>query len=151
VPVPSEHVYRIAGEAEPNDAAQAYEHTLRAYFGSSERSFDLVLLGMGDDGHTASLFPGTLPVTEQVRWVMATHASGQHIARRITLTPVVLNAAAAVTFLVAGASKAARLAEALAGTADPMLPVQRIRPTHGSVTWLVDKAAAAQLREETPS
>jgi 6-phosphogluconolactonase len=140
VPIATAHIHRIAGEADPAQAARDYEQTLRTYF-TAERSFDLVLLGMGDDGHTASLFPGTPAVTEQQRWVMET-VTGQRA--RITLTPVVLNAAASILVLVAGATKAARLAEAL--DSDGALPVHRIKPTHGTLTWLVDEAAAARLQ-----
>lgn len=150
VPIPAANVHRIAGEDEPHDAARAYEQTLRDYFHAAEgppgRSFDLVLLGMGDDGHTASLFPGTPPVTETRRWVMANHVTRPRPMWRITLTPVVLDAAAAVTFLVAGADKARRLSEVIAGAGQPaVLPAQRIRPIHGALTWMVDAAAAAQL------
>lgn len=151
VPIPATNVYRIAGEQIPEDASRAYERDLRRYFaveaGPPERSFDLVLLGMGDDGHTASLFPGTQPVTEQRRWVMP-NAIGGH--PRITLTPVVLNAAGTITFLVAGASKAGRLHEVIDGARrGPRLPVQEICPSHGALNWLVDVAAAQQLDRPT--
>jgi 6-phosphogluconolactonase len=149
VPIPPENVYRIAGEADPHAAARAYEHALRSYFGVAvgppDRSFDLVLLGMGEDGHTASLFPGTPPVTEEQHWVMANHLTQPRDTWRITLTPVVLNAAGTVTFLVAGASKAKRLCDVLAGPKG-VLPAQRIHPTHGALTWMVDAAAASQLK-----
>jgi len=147
VPIPPENVHRIAGEDEPQQAARAYEQTLRSYFKTAEgppkRSFDLVLLGMGDDGHTASLFPGTPAVTELQRWVMPT--IGPHGMWRITLTPVVIDAATAITFLVAGAAKADRLKEALERE-QANLPVQFIRPTHGAVTWMVDAPAASRVR-----
>ena len=151
VPIPWGHVHRIAGEDPPEVAARAYEDTLRAYFGAPEgppeRSFDLVLLGMGDDGHTASLFPGTPAVTEDRSWVVANHVMEPREMWRITLTPVVLNAAAVVTFLVAGAGKAERLHEVLEGPSpSPPLPVQRIHPTHGALTWMIDAAAARRLR-----
>lgn len=151
VPIPSGNVHRIAGEEAPEVAARAYEDTLRAYFGvpqgPPERSFDLVLLGMGDDGHTASLFPGTPAVTEERSWVVANHVTQPREMWRITLTPVVLNAAAVVTFLVAGAGKAERLYEVLEDPPPSLsLPVQRIHPTHGALTWMVDAAAAQRLR-----
>jgi 6-phosphogluconolactonase len=151
VPIPQGHVHRIAGEDAPDAAAAAYENTLRAHLGvpggPPEWSFDLVLLGLGDDGHTASLFPGTPPVTEDRRWVVPNHLITPHDMWRITLTPVVLNAAAAVTFLVAGASKAERLRDVLEGPArSPPLPVEHIHPTHGALTWMVDAAAAQHLR-----
>lgn len=151
VPIPAENVHRIAGEDEPDAAARAYEQVLREFFGVAEgppeRSFDFVLLGMGNDGHTASLFPNTAPVTEEQRWVMANHVVGLPQTWRITLTPPVLNAAAVVTFLVAGASKAPRLKEAIEGAME--LPVQRIHPTHGALSWMVDAAAAARLQRSS--
>jgi 6-phosphogluconolactonase len=149
VPLPPHHVHRIAGEDEPAHAATAYERVLRAFFGSDaappERSFDLVLLGMGDDGHTASLMPGTAPVVEAKRWVLPNR--DPHGMQRVTLTPVVLNAAVAVLFLVAGASKAERLWEVLEGPGHaPPLPVEHIRPVTGTPTFMVDGAAAARLK-----
>ena len=149
-PLPSSHVHRIRGEDEPAEAALAYERLLRSYFGGEvgapRRSFDLVLLGMGRDGHTASLFPGGAAAQEPRRWVVPSHVAQPHPIWRVTLTPIVLNAAADVTFLVAGADKAARLREVLEGrAAEAKLPAQLIRPTHGALHWMVDAAAAAQL------
>src|SRR5262245_54627693 len=129
VPIPAENVHRVRGEDEPHQAAEAYERVLRQFFGSEDRptrSFDLVLLGMGPDGHTASIFPGTAATTESRRWAMAVHVEKPREMWRVTLTPVVLNAAANVTFLVAGPDKAARLREALRedGAPRPPLPAQ---------------------------
>jgi len=109
------------------------------------RAFDLVLLGLGSDGHTASLFPGLPGVTEPVRWVLAQYVEVVSMWR-VTLTPVVINAAAHVTFLVAGSEKADRLREVLEGPAQPeVLPSQAIKPTRGELRWLVDAAAGARL------
>lgn len=149
VPIPPDHVHRIAGEDEPNAAASTYERTLQAFFGGGagppERSFDLALLGMGDDGHTASLFPGTPPLAEQRRWVVGNR--GPRGAWRVTLTPVVLNASDAIVFLVTGPSKAERLWEVFEGPPlSPPLPVQQIRPRHGALTWMIDSDAAGRLR-----
>ncbi|MDX2091212.1 MAG: 6-phosphogluconolactonase [Kofleriaceae bacterium] len=144
VPIPEDNVHRIPGEIEPLVAAEAYEARLRAEL-TSEHTFDLVLLGMGDDGHTASLFPDTPAVTETARWVMAIHVARPRPMWRITLTPVVLNASAAVTFVVVGSRKAARLAQVLDGGAE-VLPAGRIHPLHGTLTWMVDEAAAALVR-----
>jgi 6-phosphogluconolactonase len=106
----------------------------------------LVLLGLGDDGHTASLFPGQRTVHENERWVAAVPAPTGNMWR-VTLTPVVLNAARNVTFVVSGASKSQRLAQVLEGPFNPdLLPAQAIRPPHGRLNWMVDEAAAAQLR-----
>jgi 6-phosphogluconolactonase len=150
VPLPPENVHRIRGEDEPHQAAEGYERVLREFFGAGPapaRSFDLVLLGMGPDGHTASIFPGTAATTETRRWAMAVHVERPRDMWRVTQTTVVLNAAADVTFLVAGAPKAARLREVLqeAGDRRPLLPVQLVRPTDGAVHWMVDAAAGAGL------
>jgi 5-dehydro-2-deoxygluconokinase len=150
VPIPPDNVHRIAGEETPEVAARAYEQTLRSFFGASgrkpQRTFDLVLLGMGDDGHTASLFPGTAAVDEDRRWVVPNHGRGMW---RVTLTRFVLDAADSITFLVAGAAKADRLHEVLEEPARmPPLPAQLIHPTHGALTWMVDAAAARKLEPE---
>ncbi len=156
VPLPADNVHRIQGEMEPTRAAAQYERTLRAFFSSSAGGrdagneetparFDLVLLGMGGDGHTASLFPGTMAIGEQTRWVVAHHVE-KLSAWRVTLTPVAINAAANVTFLVSGAGKAERLQQVLAGPYRPdVLPAQIVRPGRGRLRWLVDAAAAALL------
>jgi 6-phosphogluconate dehydrogenase len=151
VPIPSENVHRMRGEDDPERAAEAYERLLHEFFGQNEgpppQSFDEVLLGMGADGHTASLFPGTPPLTEGPRWVMAQHVERPQPMWRITLTPVVVNAAADVSFLVAGAAKAQRLWEVLEGGAEhETLPARLIRPTEGSLHFWVDAAAGARLR-----
>lgn len=143
VPLPPANVHRIRGEIDPKRAAAEYEELLRREIGS--HGFDLVLLGMGDNGHTASLFPGLPGVTEAARWVLAQYVEVVSMWR-ITLTPVAINAAAQVTFLVAGSEKAERLREVLEGPAQPeVLPSQAIRPAPGQLTWLVDAAAAARL------
>ena len=143
VAIPPHHVHRIAGEHDPERAARAYEDLLRARFGAPEgppaRSFDLVLLGMGDDGHTASLFPGA-PI-DDARWAMAMPAS----PARVTLTPAVLDAAAAIVFVVAGAGKASRLRDVLEGPPG-RFPAQLVRPRDGSLEWMIDAAAASRLR-----
>jgi 5-dehydro-2-deoxygluconokinase len=152
VPIPWANVHRIHGEDEPEAAARAYEQTVRAHFGVAQgppaQSFDLVLLGMGTDGHTASLFPGTPALHEQQRWVRANHVTAPRDMWRITLTPVVLNAAMEVTFLVAGSNKADRLWDVLEGpTRSPPFPAQLIHPSRGAVRWMVDADAARRLQE----
>lgn len=151
VPVPDTHVHRMRGEDEPMQAAAAYERELRALFGTAVGApqltpgtpFDLVLLGMGSDGHTASLFPGTAAVSEAERWVVAHYVAVQSMWR-ITLTPVLINAAADVIFLVAGRDKAPALRRVLEGPpAGDGLPAQVIAPRAGRVRWLVDASAAA--------
>jgi 6-phosphogluconolactonase len=153
VTIPSMNVHRIRGEDDPEQAAAAYERLLRQTFGPQDppaRSFDVVLLGMGPDGHTASMFPGTAAPTETQRWAMAVHLERPREMWRVTLTTVVLNAAADVTFLVAGADKAPRLREVLEARGERSLPVQRIQPAQGTLHWMVDAAAAAQLHDARP-
>jgi 6-phosphogluconolactonase len=145
VPVPEASVHRIRGEEDPKLAAVAYEELLRRRLGPA--GLDLVLLGMGDNGHTASIFPGLAAVTEASRWVLAQYVEVVGMWR-VTLTPAVINAAAHVTFLVAGAEKAERLREVLEGAEQPeVLPSQAIRPARGALRWLVDAPAAARLQK----
>jgi 6-phosphogluconolactonase len=153
VPVPSENIHRIRSEdPDARQAAKEYEETLRSFFrlktGEYPR-FDLVLLGMGPDGHTASLFPGTEALREREHLVVANWVEKLH-AYRITMTLPVLNEAALVLFLVSGEDKAETLRQVLEGEAreDPF-PSQLIRPTHGRLLWLVDRAAGRFL-EKTP-
>ncbi len=147
VPLPLGNVHRIRGEDPPEAAAAAYERLLREFFGPGDapgRSFDLVLLGMGRDGHTASIFPGSAAATETRRWAMAVHIEQPRDMWRVTLTTVVLNAAADVTFLVAGADKAPRHRDVLRGDRERRtpLPAQLVKPVRGELHWMVDTAAA---------
>jgi 6-phosphogluconolactonase len=146
--LPEERLHRIAGELEPEQAAAAYTETLHQFKapGLSWPVFDLVLLGLGADGHTASLFPGA-PLPEQTP-VMAVTADYQgRPARRVTLTPMVFNTARQVSFLVAGAEKAEAVKHALLDPPDPLrYPAQRIQPIHGALHWLVDAAAGEMMR-----
>jgi 6-phosphogluconolactonase len=149
VPIPEENVHRIEGELQPEQAAEKYEETLLRFFSSlpteeqrSQASFDLVLLGMGDDGHTASLFPGTPAIEEQTRWVAAQYID-KMAAWRITLTPAILNRAAQVAFLVAGAGKSYTLERVIYGSYQPeRYPAQVIQPASGNLIWMVDEDAA---------
>jgi 6-phosphogluconolactonase len=145
VPIPAEHIHRMRGELPPEIAARDYERELGEFFGDEPPSLDLILLGMGDNGHTASLFPGLTAVHEQLRWVVAEYVAEVSMWR-LTLTPVVLNLAREVLFLVAGSAKAAMLRRVLQGPYSPgELPAQVVRPRLGEVFWLVDAAAAAEL------
>jgi 6-phosphogluconolactonase len=153
VPLPEGRIHRIAGgERDPERAALDYARILEATLGRSPdgdplHGFDLLLLGMGEDGHTASLFPGS--VDERGTWVDARRHPGDG-GWRITLTPAVLDASASVRFLVAGSGKAARLVDVLAGPWRPDdLPVQRILPA-GEAAWMIDHEAAAELRRDHP-
>src|SRR5437879_2515362 len=147
--VPAGQVFRIKGEAPDASAAAAeYEQDLRAFFKLADGEFprfDLVLLGMGPDGHTASLFPGTKALHEQQRLAVSNWV-GKFFTDRITLTPPVLNNAARVMFLVQGDDKAPALKAVLEGPFEPeQLPAQLIRPTQGKLLWLVDATAANLL------
>ena len=146
VQVPAANVHRIHGEDDPATAAGVYEATLRALLRTPAGArIDLVLLGLGEDGHTASLFPGSAAVHEQTRWVMTARAPAASMWR-ITLTPAVINAAAEVLFLVAGGAKAGILRRVIEGPRHPQeLPAQAIAPSNGRVRWCVDAAAAADL------
>lgn len=149
VPVDPGRVHRIRGEDPPEQAAEDYERELARVLGGAPGgpppAFDLVLLGMGADGHTASLFPGSPALTERRRWVVAPPAAGPG-PRRVSLGPRVLNRARELWVLVTGRDKAATLAAALEGPRDPeRLPVQLLAPDAGRLVWLVDRAAAACL------
>ena len=147
--IPPDHVFRIPGEcADPNQAADLYVGDLRAFFSLQQSQlprFDLLMLGMGPDGHTASLFPGTDALKEEQRMVVANWIEKFH-THRITLTVPVLNHAARVMFLAHGKDKAPALKDVLEGPPDPMrLPSQLVRPDDGDLVWLVDQTAAALL------
>lgn len=155
IAIPPENIHRMQGMGDAVANARLYEDELRTYFNDAEwPAFDLVLLGMGDDGHTASLFPGSPALHEQEAWVAANWVE-KFRAYRITLTAPAINHAAHVIFLVTGESKAERLAEVLTGERAPeQLPSQSIEPTTGELEWLTDKAASTQLssgvKEEKP-
>jgi len=149
ITVPTENIHRVMAEIPDADqAAAAYEQELRDFFKPKTDElprFDCILLGMGPDGHTASLFPATTALNERKQWVTANWVEKSH-TNRITMTVPVLNNAALIIFLVSGPDKAAVLHEVLEGNRQPNLfPSQLIRPSHGRLIWLVDQAAAARL------
>ncbi len=147
VPIPAAQVHPLLPAATPDQAAAAYETVLKSYFADQPPRFDLVLLGMGDDGHTASLFPGTSVLNEQDKWVGWLQKDGDPFFRA-TMTAPLLNEAAMAVFLVSGASKASTLRAVLNGPRNPnRLPAQLIRPVTGELLWLLDEAAAGQLGE----
>jgi len=149
VPIPPENVHRIEGVGDAAANASRYESEMRGLFGDAEwPRLDHILLGMGDDGHTASLFPDTEALKESRLWV-ASNRVEKLGAWRVTLTAPAINAARHVTFLVTGAAKSERLREVLKGERDPeRLPSQLIRPSDGALEWFVDRAAAAGLEED---
>jgi 6-phosphogluconolactonase len=148
VPLAPAQVHRMEGELPPEEAAARYESELRNSFrleGAESPRFELIALGMGPDGHTASLFPHTAAIDEMSRLVVANHVQNKD-AWRITLTWPVINHASSVFFLIAGADKAQILHEVLLGPRDPeRLPSQLIAPSGGILTLLLDKAAASLL------
>lgn len=146
VPVISEHVHVMRTDIAPEQSALEYEKILHSYFGETGNSFDLVLSGMGDDGHTLSLFPGTDVIHENASWVKAFYLSAQEMYR-ITLTAPVVNRASCVIFLTFGTNKANALYEVLQGKPDvDRYPSQIIKPASGALQWFVDEAAAALLK-----
>lgn len=144
VPCPPANIHPMPTHfASAEVAARDYERTLRSHFVGESPHFDLVLLGIGDDGHTASLFPGSLALTERTRWVVAAQAPvDPHV--RLTLTLPALTSAAVVHVLVVGATKADALRHVLEGAGDWIkYPAAGVRRGTGSVTWWADRDAAA--------
>ncbi len=147
VPVPAGQVHPIPCGGNPRKAAEGYEKVLRAFFNKGPSRFDFVFLGLGTNGHTASLFPGSAALEEGDRWV-AEVEDADVLPPRVTLTAPVINRAALVVFLVAGVEKAAVLKEVLEGDADPhWLPARLIKPVGGELLWLVDREAARLLSQ----
>jgi len=150
LPIPPARIHRIEAERSDREAAaRDYQAVLARTFGVDANGappvFDLILLGMGPDGHTASLFPDTTALDETTRWVVVNHVP-KFAADRITMTYPILNAAREVLFLVAGADKAEPLVEVLEGPPDShRLPSQRVRPATGQLIWFVDRQASARL------
>ena len=144
VPLKESQIHRIESELDPQVAAERYAQGLQNFFGGLPE-FDLVLLGMGDDGHTASLFPGTTALHDSEHLVVANWVE-KFNTYRVTLTAKVINNAALVNFLIVGDSKTKVLKEVLEGPSDPdRLPSQLIKPTKGKLLWLIDRAASADL------
>jgi 6-phosphogluconolactonase len=150
VSVPSDNIHRMRGEIEPQEAAKEYGQMLKKKFGD-DGGLDLILLGMGEDGHTASLFPGTPAVNETRHRCVANYAEHSTTGRswRITLTAPFINRARQVMMTVTGANKAKALANVLEGPRDPQrLPAQLIAPASGRLSWLIDAAAAGMSADE---
>ncbi len=150
VQIPSAHIHRMMAERDDRDAAaDDYQAELARAFGVSPDGppprLDLVLLGLGADAHTASLFPHSPALAETARWVVP-NASPAYETPRLTLTPAIINQAAAIVFMVVGKDKAVPTAEVLEGPRDPeRYPAQLIHPDTGTVMWLVDRAASRRL------
>jgi 6-phosphogluconolactonase len=152
VPLREEQIHRIKGEyPDTAQAAQEYEGEIRRVFhlqGAEFPRFDVILLGMGNEGHTLSLFPGTLALHEERR-IVTRNWVGKLYTERITLTAPAANAAANIFFMVTGSDKACALKAVLEGPVEPeQLPAQMIQPVDGSLFWLVDQAAGAMLSKD---
>ena len=145
VPVPPENVFRMRGEDDPAEAAREYSAQLQQFFQTDALpQFDLVFLGMGADGHTASLFPGTTALSAEVNTIAVENYVEKLQTYRLTLTAATINQAKTVVFLVGGADKAATLKAVLQGKYQPDLyPSQLIQPANGTLVWMVDEAASA--------
>lgn len=145
VPVSAGNIHRIKGEDGPEKRAKDYEDEIRRFFGTLDAPvFDLIILGMGEDGHTASLFPGSTPLGEKVRFAVPVYGEKMN---RITLTLPVLNNARRILFLVSGQSKADVLKDILENMEKrKKYPAGLISPAHGDITWLVDRDAAGRLK-----
>jgi 6-phosphogluconolactonase len=152
VSIRGENIHRIKGEEDPDKAATDYEKEVRNFFGMSGLPmFDLVILGMGEDGHTASFFPGSNLLKERIRLAAPVYLERPN-RNRITLTLPVLNNAAQILFLVAGHSKADVVCEILGnGRKKERYPAGLIHPVHGSITWLIDQEAAEKLEGIEPA
>jgi len=146
VEIPAQNVHRMIGEGDTSDNALAYEIQLKAFFaGRDWPRFDLVLLGIGKDGHTASLFPGSDAIKETSRWVVTTEDK-QSGHQRLTLTLPAINHAARIAFLATGTEKAATLSELLAGqSVSHRLPASLIHPVDGTIEWLITTDARSDL------
>ncbi len=145
IAMPDANIHRVPAELEIKCAAREYEVELHNYFTGKWPRFDLVLLGLGKDGHTASLFPHSSGLNEEKRWFIPNFAPRRE-AWRLTLTRNAINAARNIVVLVSGESKADILAEVLFGEREPELkPIQYISPKDGEMTWMLDQAAASLL------
>jgi len=148
LPIPDTNIHRMEGENDPHQAAVSYQETLKKVFGNTPK-FDLIYLGMGTDGHTASLFPGPLNFQENESWAAAIFIE-KFQSWRLTLTPAVINQAQNIIFIISGANKADTLKQVLEGEHQPeVYPSQLIRPSNGNLTWYIDKAAASGLDLES--
>ncbi len=159
-PIPASNIHRIRGEKPPQLAALDYEGELRRFFqqhggvinpepGAMFPVFDMVLLGMGEDGHIASIFPGSPALEERLHWVLAVehHQPPPPLVPRVTLTLPLINWAREIILLVAGEKKAERVYEALSRRADNALPAARLQPVSGRIIWMLDAPAAVRISD----
>ena len=148
--IPPSQIHIMRTDIEPLFAANEYEKTLRHFFENTINSFDLVLLGMGDDGHTLSLFPNSsILIEDHENWVRAIYNEAQKMYR-ITLMPVIVNRASHIAFMVDGQKKSTVLKKVIEGPFNPLLlPAQIIEPKNGELNWFLDEDAARELNKKT--
>lgn len=142
IPVPAANIHRIRGELPPAEAATLYEEDVRSFFGGARPVFDVILLGVGEDGHTASLFPDTPIVEETMRLVSRVFVPNVN-AQRISITLPLINAARMIIFIATGSQKAEIVKAVIGGNS--RYPASRVKPATGTLFWLLDDAAAAFL------
>lgn len=146
IEIPAENIHRVRTQMDVRMAAFQYEEELRQFFRGDWPVFDFIFLGMGNDGHTASLFPKSAGLNEEFRWFIANYAPSMD-SWRLTLTTLAINAARFILVLVAGEAKADRLKAVLTGPQEPYaMPIQMIDPREGEMLWLVDLAAASDIK-----
>lgn len=145
VSVPEGNIFRIPINGDHEADAKRYEQTIRSFFKGEPPVFDLIFLGMGDEGHTASIFPGSPLLKEQAALVKDVYVEVKQM-QRISFTPALINAAKEIMFVITGQEKAPALKEVLEGNFDPQLyPAQIIKPVIGKITWLLDEAVSRLL------
>jgi 6-phosphogluconolactonase len=145
VPIPPEQVFYINTIKKPEESAEDYESLLRGYFQNNKQTFDLALLGMGEDGHTLSVFPGNEKKLNDKNWAFSVFLPEQNMYR-VSLSPLVVNKSRNIAFLVTGAAKSAVLQKMFdEKNKDISYPAQLIKPQHGELHWFLDEAAAAGI------
>ncbi|MDQ6756750.1 MAG: 6-phosphogluconolactonase [Bacteroidota bacterium] len=145
VNIPAEQIHKIRTDITPEESARQYEKILHKFFDGKQTTFNITLLGMGDDGHTLSLFPGSEILNDNQSWVNAVHSKEK--GERITLMPAIVNKSSTIVFLVTGEKKAKALAEVIEKSSSPKYPTQLIKPSNGELHWFLDEVAAKYLQK----